>query len=148
MKAFVNWIPSWKVYGVRGLNNVDQGLIVLYAKRVLMHDVQFHNDFTSPHDRVKMYKGVSGYVDCVDVVRQVRDISVTSGDLAIPATWHGIVDAEHVGPMIRDGWDVKFDIDRNRYMRWRGLEYEEVTAADKVFLSPAMILAMNNGEKL
>lgn len=147
MKAFVSWTPHWKVYAVRAIGGPDDGRVILRASRVMMHHAEFIHDFTHPRYRGLQSRGVAGYIDVLDVTKQFRDISVTADDQQIPATWSYIVDVEQVGTMIRDGGTVKFDEDKNRYIRWRGLEYGVVDKADKVFLSPSMILDMNYGEK-
>jgi hypothetical protein len=146
MKAFVSWIPRWNAYTVCALNGPDAGIVALRAKRVLMHDAEFTCNFSHPRYSGMPSCGVIGYIDVADVVIQCLDISVTAEDPTVPATWHSIVDVEHIGPMIRDGGHVVFNEDKNRYFRFRGLEYAQIDRADKVYLSPSMILAVNDGE--
>ena len=146
MKAFVSWVDTRKYYSVRAVDGPDAGRVILQVRRLIMHDVEFDTNYTQREQRGSG-RGVVGMVDVVDIVHQRRDICVTPFDTHIPATWHSIVDVEQVEPMIRDGMAVAFHDDKNRYIQSNGLEFGEITKADKVFLSPSMIVALNNGEK-
>lgn len=138
MKAFVYFNIREQLFSLRSDVGSDKGKIIMHARRVLLRDVTFRVSEAGRQrvileQRESVHAGVVGSVRVVDVVTQLHDILV-GPDGRVPATWHPIVETEHVARIVKNGREISYNPYRAGHFVYVDDDCEPVERADEAYM--------------